>query len=125
RTVAPDASRSPAGTAAESWPEFAQGLFEVQDTGSQLACAASAVQPGESVIDSCAGAGGKTSASAAASENRGHSLACDIDRPRSSRLPERAARAGAIAETRSLDPDREAAMSTDWAGRADAVSIDA
>jgi 16S rRNA (cytosine967-C5)-methyltransferase len=125
RTVAPDALRLPAGTAAESWPEFAQGLFEVQDTGSQLACAALAVQPGESVIDLCAGAGGKTLALAAALENRGHLLACDIDRPRLSRLPERAARAGAIAETRLLDPDREAAMLTDWAGRADAVLIDA
>jgi 16S rRNA (cytosine967-C5)-methyltransferase len=93
RTVAPDALRLPAGTAAESWPEFAQGLFEVQDTGSQLACAALAVQPGESVIDLCAGAGGKTLALAAALENRGHLLACDIDRPRLSRLPERAARA--------------------------------
>ncbi len=125
RTVAPDALRLPAGTAAESWPEFAQGLFEVQDTGSQLACAALAVQPGESVIDLCAGAGGKTLALAAALENRGHLLACDIDRPRLSRLPERAARAGAIAETRLLDPDREAAMLADWAGRADAVLIDA
>lgn len=125
RTVAPDALRLPAGTAAESWPEFAQGLFEVQDTGSQLACAALAVQPGESVIDLCAGAGGKTLALAAALENRGHLLACDVDRPRLSRLPERAARAGAIAETRLLDPDREAAMLADWAGRADAVLIDA
>lgn len=125
RTVAPDALRLPAGTAAESWPEFGQGLFEVQDTGSQLACAALAVQPGESVIDLCAGAGGKTLALAAALENRGHLLACDIDRPRLSRLPERAARAGAIAETRLLDPDREAAMLADWAGRADAVLIDA
>ncbi|ODU70740.1 MAG: RNA methyltransferase [Novosphingobium sp. SCN 66-18] len=125
RTVAPDALRLPAGTAAESWPEFAQGLFEVQDTGSQLACAALAVQPGESVIDLCAGAGGKTLALAAALENRGYLLACDIDRPRLSRLPERAARAGAIAETRLLDPDREAAMLADWAGRADAVLIDA
>lgn len=125
RTVAPDALRLPAGTAAESWPEFAQGLFEVQDTGSQLACAALAVQPGESVIDLCAGAGGKTLALAAALENRGHLLACDIDRPRLSRLPERAARAGAIAETRLLDPDREAAMLADWAGKADAVLIDA
>jgi 16S rRNA (cytosine967-C5)-methyltransferase len=93
RTVAPEALRLPSGTAAESWPEFAQGLFEVQDTGSQLACAALAVQPGESVIDLCAGAGGKTLALAAALENRGHLLACDIDRPRLSRLPERAARA--------------------------------
>lgn len=125
RTVVSDALRLPAGTAAESWPEFVQGLFEVQDTGSQLACAALAVQPGESVVDLCAGAGGKTLALAAALENRGHLLACDIDRSRLSRLPERAARAGAIAETRLLDPDREAAMLTDWAGRADAVLIDA
>ncbi|MFX8883372.1 class I SAM-dependent methyltransferase, partial [Acinetobacter baumannii] len=89
---------------AEGWDAFAQGLFEVQDTGSQLACAALDVRPGESVVDLCAGSGGKTLALAAAMGNAGRLLACDIDRPRLQRLPERAARAGALAETRLLNP---------------------
>ena len=124
-TQAPNALRLPGGTPAETWPEFEAGLFEVQDTGSQLACAALAVQPGEAVVDLCAGGGGKTLALAAAMENRGRLLACDIDRARLSRLPQRAVRAGALAETRLLDPGREAEALADWQGVADAVLIDA
>lgn len=125
QTAAPDALRLPHGTQAENWPQFTSGLFEVQDTGSQLACAALEARPGELVVDLCAGAGGKTLALAAAMENRGELLACDIDRARLSRLPQRAARAGAQAETRLLNPGKEAAMLADWQGRADAVLVDA
>lgn len=124
-TQAPDALRLPGGTPAESWPEFEQGLFEVQDTGSQLACVALGVRPGEAVVDLCAGGGGKTLSLAAAMENRGRLIACDIDRSRMSRLPQRAARAGALAETRLLDPGREAEALADWQGIADAVLVDA
>lgn len=124
-TVAPQGLRLPSGTAVESWPEFAEGLFEVQDAGSQIACMALGVQPGEAVVDLCAGAGGKTLSLGAAMGNRGKLLACDIDRPRLSRLPERAARAGVLVETRLLNPGREAEMLADWLGKADAVMIDA
>ncbi|WP_068076338.1 RsmB/NOP family class I SAM-dependent RNA methyltransferase [Novosphingobium lentum] len=124
-TSAPDGLRLAAGTAAESWPAFAEGLFEVQDTGSQLAGAALDVQPGEAVIDLCAGAGGKTLALAAAMDNRGILLACDTDRTRLQRLPARAERAGAMVETRLIDPNRELAALADWHDRADAVLIDA
>jgi 16S rRNA (cytosine967-C5)-methyltransferase len=122
---APDALRLPAGTPAETWPEFAEGLFEVQDAGSQTACAALAARPGETVVDLCAGAGGKTLALAAVMENRGHLIACDIDRARLSRLPARAARAGAQVECRLLDGGREQAALADLAGTVDAVLIDA
>ncbi|MCA1661386.1 MAG: RsmB/NOP family class I SAM-dependent RNA methyltransferase [Novosphingobium sp.] len=123
--VAPDGLRFAAGTPAESWPEFAQGLFEVQDGGSQLACAALDARPGEAVVDLCAGAGGKALALAAAMDNRGELLACDTDRGRLSKLPPRAERAGAIVSTLLLDPGRELEMLTDWRGRADAVLVDA
>ena len=124
-TAAADALRFPSGTPAEQWPEFAQGLFEVQDSGSQIACSALGVQPGEAVIDLCAGAGGKTLALAAALDNRGTLLACDSDRARLSRLPPRAERAGAVVETRLLNPGRELEMLSDWRERADAVLVDA
>jgi len=124
-TIAPDGLRLPAGTNAEAWDAFADGLFEVQDSGSQLACRALDVHPGESVVDLCAGGGGKTLALAAAMRNHGRLLACDVDRTRLSRLPVRAARAGALAETRLLDPGREAEALADWAGAADAVLVDA
>jgi 16S rRNA (cytosine967-C5)-methyltransferase len=125
RTQAPDALRLPGGTPVETWPAFAEGLFEVQDTGSQLTCSALEVRSGEAVVDLCAGAGGKTLALAAAMQGEGHLLACDIDRPRLSRLAPRAARAGAVVETRLLDPGREGEALADWQGRADAVMIDA
>jgi 16S rRNA (cytosine967-C5)-methyltransferase len=125
-TVAPQGLRLPPGTAVEQWPAYRDGLIEVQDSGSQLACAAVAARPGETVIDLCAGAGGKTLALAAAMANRGTLIACDTDRARLSRLGPRAARAGAsVIETVLLDPGREAAALAAWQGRADAVLIDA
>ena len=122
---ATDALRLPSGTQAESWPAFGEGLFEVQDAGSQIACGAIAAQPGETVVDLCAGAGGKTLALAAAMGNHGRLIACDIDRTRLSRLPGRAARAGATVETRLLDAGREGQALRDLANQADAVLIDA
>lgn len=122
---APDALRLPAGTAVETWPAFAQGLYEVQDAGSQLACAALAARPGETVVDLCAGGGGKTLALAAMMAGAGRLIACDIDRARLSRLPERAARAGATVECRLLDGGHEAEGLRDLAGTVDAVLVDA
>lgn len=124
-TQARDALRLPGGTPVETWPAFAEGLFEVQDTGSQLTCSALEVAPGEAVVDLCAGAGGKTLALAAAMQGEGHLIACDIDRMRLSRLGPRAHRAGAQVETRLLDPGRELEALADWQGKADAVMIDA
>lgn len=123
--IAPHALRLPSGSAAETWPEFSEGMFEVQDAGSQLTCMALGVQPGEAVVDLCAGAGGKTLALGAALQGRGTLLACDIDRARLSRLPDRAARAGVLVESRLLNPGRETAMLADWQGKAGAVMIDA
>ena len=125
-TQAPDALRFPAGTPVEQWEAYQTGRIEVQDTGSQLCCLALAARPGETVIDLCAGAGGKTLALAAAMEGKGRLIAADTDRGRLSRLMPRAARAGALnVETRLLNPGREAEVLADLAGLADAVSVDA
>src|SRR5690606_3938744 len=56
--LASDGLRLPFGTPVEQWDAWRDGLIEVQDAGSQLACAAVAARPGETVIDLCAGAGG-------------------------------------------------------------------
>ena len=118
--------RLPYGTQVEAWDAYASGQIEVQDAGSQLVCSALAVQPGALVIDLCAGAGGKTLGLAAAMDNRGRLIACDVDRTRLSKLEPRAIRAGVtIAETRLLDPNREAAALADLMGQADAVLVDA
>jgi 16S rRNA (cytosine967-C5)-methyltransferase len=73
----------------------------------------------------CAGAGGKTLALAAALDNRGALMACDTDRTRLQRLPPRAERAGAMVETRLLNPGKELDSLGDWRERADAVLVDA
>ena len=126
RTMAAFGWRYPYGTRIEHTPAYQSGMIEVQDTGSQLACEAMAALPGESVIDLCAGGGGKTLALAAAMDGTGRIVASDTDRGRLSRLPPRAERAGATnIETRLLDPNRERDALEDWIGRADAVLVDA
>lgn len=123
---APQALRFPSGTAVEQWSAYTDGLIEVQDHGSQLACLATNAQPGESVIDLCAGAGGKTLALAAAMENRGTLIACDTDKRRLGNLPPRAMRAGAgVVETVSLDPGKELEALEEYRGKADCVLVDA
>lgn len=122
----PGALRLPPDTAVERLPEYDAGAIEVQDAGSQLVALACGAAPAMRVVDLCAGAGGKTLALAAAMANDGAILAADTDRARLQRLPPRAARAGVtIAETRLLDPGREAAALTDWTASADIVLVDA
>ena len=78
-----------------SLPAFQEGLLEVQDEGSQLLGEAVGALPGDTVLDLCAGAGGKTLQLAAAVGPSGTVHACDPDAARLSRLRTRAARAGA------------------------------
>lgn len=80
------------------------GWIEVQDEGSQLMAFLCDVTPGMAVLDFCAGAGGKTLALAAAMENKGRLVACDVAGWRLERSRERLRRAGVHnAETRVLD----------------------
>jgi 16S rRNA (cytosine967-C5)-methyltransferase len=124
--VAPQALRFASGTRVEEWEAYRTGLVEVQDHGSQLACLAAGATPGETVIDLCAGAGGKALALAAAMENSGRLIACDTDKRRLGNLPPRATRAGAgLIEPRLLDPGRELEALADIAGAADLVLVDA
>jgi 16S rRNA (cytosine967-C5)-methyltransferase len=122
----PGGLRFPSGTPVEQWEAYRSGAIEVQDAGSQLTCTVLAAQPGETVVDLCAGGGGKTLALAAAMENRGRLIACDVDRARLSRLAPRAERAGAaIIEERLLGAGREAEALSDLLGQVDAVLVDA
>lgn len=73
---------------------FREGLFEVQDEGSQLLGALVEAHTGESILDLCAGAGGKTLQLAAAVGKGGTVHAYDVDRSKLERLRQRAARAG-------------------------------
>ena len=122
----PDGLRFPFGTNVEQWDAWREGRIEVQDLGSQVACLAVEAKPGETVIDLCAGGGGKTLALAAAMDNRGALIASDTDRQRLSQLAPRAERAGAmVTDTVLLNPGKEMEGLAAWAGEADAVLVDA
>ena len=75
---------------------FKNGLFEVQDAGSQLLPILIDPKPTAKVLDACAGAGGKTLQFAALMKNRGEIIATDINKYRIEELRKRARRAGAF-----------------------------
>jgi 16S rRNA (cytosine967-C5)-methyltransferase len=70
------------------------GLVDIQDEGSQLIAKILDAQPGERVVDFCAGAGGKTLAIAACMQNKGRIIACDVMERRLKNSTERFRRAG-------------------------------
>ncbi len=74
---------------------FSDGLFEVQDASSQLVAEFLDVKPGMRVIDTCAGAGGKTLHLSALMENKGQIIATDIYESKLKKLKIRTRRAGA------------------------------
>ena len=76
-------------------PLFESGAFEFQDEAAQLAADLAAAQPGMRVLDLAAGAGGKSLALAAAMQNTGEIVACDVRGEALVELETRAARAGA------------------------------
>jgi 16S rRNA (cytosine967-C5)-methyltransferase len=58
---------------------ISDGLAEIQDEGSQLVAEVCNVSPTDTVIDFCAGAGGKTLAISASMSNKGRIFALDRD----------------------------------------------
>jgi 16S rRNA (cytosine967-C5)-methyltransferase len=96
--------RPPLGTLAP----FRDGLVEVQDEGSQLAALLVEPSPGMRVCDFCAGAGGKSLAMAAAMNNKGHIVACDVSAKRLEGATRRLRRAGIFnVESRALSSERD------------------
>ena len=86
---------------------FKEGLFELQDAGSQLIAPFLKVEPGMRVVDACAGAGGKTLHLAALMQNKGRILAMDPETWKLEELKKRARRAGATnIETRALESSK-------------------
>lgn len=83
---------------------FKDGLFEVQDASSQLVAPYLEVQPGQRVVDACAGAGGKTLHLASLMQNKGQLIALDIYESKLKKLKVRARRNGIHNfETRPID----------------------
>ncbi|MFT3965337.1 MAG: RsmB/NOP family class I SAM-dependent RNA methyltransferase, partial [Sphingobium sp.] len=116
----------PEGTALEGSAEWQAGVLEVQDAGSQIIAAACGAKPGQTVLDLCAGAGGKTLALAADMGGQGRLVAADVNRDRLARLAPRAARAGAhFIETLLLDGNREEEALAPLTEACDVVLVDA
>ncbi|MGQ0828430.1 MAG: RsmB/NOP family class I SAM-dependent RNA methyltransferase [Bacteroidota bacterium] len=86
--------------------EYKQGLFEIQDASSQLIAGFLQVQPGMTVIDACAGAGGKSLHIAAMMKNAGKIISMDVEERKLVELKKRADRAGAsIIKTQLINPN--------------------
>lgn len=103
-------------------PEYAQGLFYVQDLASLLPARVLDPQPGETVLDLGAAPGSKTTQMAEMMRNQGRIVAVDVSRDRMDVLTATAERLGiTIIEGRVADAAR---LDEDYRGRFDRVLID-
>lgn len=105
-------------------PAFLKGHVEIQDEGSQVAALLSGAQPGEQVLDLCAGGGGKTLALAAMMANKGQIYVTDTDKRRLAPIHARLERAGAR-NVQVRTPRGSAEILDDLSGTMDLVLIDA
>ncbi|MDE3055779.1 MAG: RsmB/NOP family class I SAM-dependent RNA methyltransferase [Verrucomicrobiota bacterium] len=102
-------------------PEFKEGLFEVQDEGSQLVAQEVGAKPGHLVLDFCSGSGGKTLGFAPAMEGKGQIFLHDI-RPRLLIEAKKRLRRAGIQNGQFLSPDHPQLKKLK--GRCDWVLID-
>lgn len=122
------ATISPAGVIVKkrfnkhSSPVFKEGLFEMQDEGSQIISLLIDPRPNDIIIDACAGAGGKSLHMAELMKNTGEIIAIDVDGRRLSELEERSARAGAGIIRPVL---KDNVVPENFFGKADIVLVDA
>jgi len=129
-TVMP-ANRAPDGlyltalkTPIDRMKPFTDGLFQVQDEAAQLISLLLQPRPGETVLDACAGFGGKTAHMAQLMNNSGHIMAVDIDQKRLMRLSDDMKRMG-IANVTCKTFDMESPALLCEAGPFDRILLDA
>jgi len=122
--LSPLGVRLPARIALGAHEGFKSGLFEVQDEASQICAQLVNAKPGDAVIDLCAGAGGKTLAIAAAMNNKGRIVACDVSVGRLERSKLRLRRAGIHNATLRILEDGDKWLKRQ-AGSFDRVLVDA
>jgi 16S rRNA (cytosine967-C5)-methyltransferase len=104
---------------------FREGWIEPQDEGSQLIALLLAARPGETIVDFCAGAGGKTLALGAQLQGRGELIACDISAARLQRLLPRLQRMGLGGVQMQPLRDEHDPVMNPYLDRVDAVLVDA
>ena len=92
---------------------FVDGRFSVQDGAAQLVSLLLSPRPGETVLDACAGLGGKTTHLAQIMDNRGVIVAMDSVQAKLTRLENEARRLGvSIVRTRRADLNRPLLVET-------------
>lgn len=104
-------------------PAFGQGIIEIQDEGSQICAFLAGAKPGSTVIDYCAGGGGKALAMLQTMQDKGRLVVSDIDRLRLNNIKPRLKRSGQEAEFREIGEDGSGME--DLKNRGDVVLVDA
>lgn len=87
-------------------PLFLSGVIEIQDEGSQLVGYACSPNETDSILDACAGAGGKSLQLADMQNDKGQITAHDIEWKRLKEVPTRANRAGVKSVWASVDKQK-------------------
>lgn len=107
-------------------PVFLDGGFEIQDEGSQIASLLAGAKAGETIVDLCAGGGGKSLALAALTGNEARIVATDADPRRLAPIHERLRRSGATVEVRTPRGGKARTdVLADLDGTVDRVLVDA
>jgi 16S rRNA (cytosine967-C5)-methyltransferase len=109
---------------ADELSSFKQGLFQVQDEAAQITSHLLAPQPGGTILDLCAGLGGKTTHLAELTGDRGRVLALDISHRRLVSLGRNSWRLG-IGSITSLVADASRSLASLFRFKFDKIMIDA
>jgi 16S rRNA (cytosine967-C5)-methyltransferase len=105
-------------------PAYRMGYFQVQDEASQMITHLVAPQPGETILDLCAGIGGKTTHLAEIMENRGKITAIDNNKSKIAALQKNLKRHG-IHIVDCIVADATADLGTSFHEKFDRVFVDA
>jgi len=123
--LSPDALLCDARKQVMQTPLFKQGLFEVQDEGSQLISLLLNPKPSMKVFDACAGGGGKTLHLATLMRGKGTVYAYDAVERRFGNITQRIRRSG-LQNVQVIDsPKKFSHFNSAFAGKLDAVLVDA
>ena len=115
---------SPGTLPVASMEGFREGFFQVQDEAAQLVTLLLDPQPGETVMDACAGMGGKTGHIAQQMKNTGKILALDISPDKLEKIHLEMTRLG-ISIVETLAHDLSLPVDTNRNGKYDRVLLDA
>jgi 16S rRNA (cytosine967-C5)-methyltransferase len=102
---------------------FRKGLYEVQDAASQRISPFLETEPGQLVIDACAGAGGKSLHLAALMGDAGRIVSMDVEAWKLNEVKKRASRAGIKCINTELINGQKTLKY--WKGKADRLLLDA